>query len=131
MGLVQQVLKAQGLPVGLISMIQGGGNDVGVRLVQHPAIAAGAFTGSTRGGAALQVVANSRPHPIPFYGELGSTNPVVALPALLATKGAELATTLAGSISMGCGQFCTSPGVIVLIDGPQSDAFVEQPLAQA
>ncbi len=125
-GLVQQVLKAQGLPAGLISMIQGGGNDVGVRLVRHPAMAAGAFTGSTRGGAALQAEASARPRPIPFYGELGSTNPVIPLPALLASKGAELAATLAGSISHGCGQFCTSPGLIVLIDSPESDAFVAQ-----
>jgi len=125
-GLVQQVLKAQNLPAGLIGMIQGGGADVGVRLVRHPAIAAGAFTGSTRGGAALQAEASARPRPIPFYGELGSTNPVVALPAILAARGAELATTLAGSIALGCGQFCTSPGVIVLLNGPASDAFVQQ-----
>jgi NADP-dependent aldehyde dehydrogenase len=123
-GLVQQVLKSQGLPAGLVSMIQGGGTDVGVRLVRHPAIAAGAFTGSTRGGAALQAEASARPRPIPFYGELGSINPVVALPAVLAARGAELAATLAGSISLGCGQFCTSPGVIVLINDPASDAFV-------
>ena len=125
-GLIQQVLKAQGLPAGLIGMIQGGGSDVGVRLVQHPAIAAGAFTGSTRGGAALQAVANARPRPIPFYGELGSVNPVVALPGILASRGAELAATLAGSISLGCGQFCTSPGVIVLLKDAASDAFVTQ-----
>ena len=124
--LAQQVLAEQGLPAGLIGMVQGGGSDVGVRLLQHPVIAAGAFTGSTRGGAALQAVANARPQPIPFYGELGSINPVIALPALLATKGAELASTLAGSISLGCGQFCTSPGVIVLINDPASDAFVQQ-----
>jgi NADP-dependent aldehyde dehydrogenase len=125
-GLAQQVLKEQQLPAGLIGMIQGGGSDVGVRLVQHEAIAAGAFTGSTRGGSALQAVANARPRPIPFYGELGSINPVIALPALLAIKGAELAATLAGSIALGCGQFCTSPGVIVLINDPASDAFVAQ-----
>jgi NADP-dependent aldehyde dehydrogenase len=123
------VLQAQGLPAGLVSLIQGGGSDVGVRLIRHPAMAAGAFTGSTRGGAALQAEANARPRPIPFYGELGSINPVVALPAVLATKGAELAATLAGSIGLGCGQFCTSPGVIVLSDGPDkatNDAFVQQ-----
>jgi len=125
-GLVQKVLNAQKLPAGLIGFIQGGGSDVGVRLVQHPAMAAGAFTGSTRGGAALQAVANARPRPIPFYGELGSINPVVAMPALLAEKGAELATLMAGSISLGCGQFCTSPGVIVLIKDAASDAFVPQ-----
>ncbi len=125
-GLAQQVLKAQNLPAGLIGMIQGGGSDVGVRLVRHPAMGAGAFTGSTRGGAALQAEANARPRPIPFYGELGSTNPVVALPGILAARGAELAGVLAGSISLGCGQFCTSPGVIVLLKDPASDAFVQQ-----
>lgn len=125
-GLVQQVLAAQGLPAGLVGMIQGGGNEVGVRLVRHPAIAAGAFTGSTRGGAALQAEASARPRPIPFYGELGSINPVVALPAVLAAKGGELAATLAGSIALGCGQFCTSPGVIVLLKGAESEAFVAQ-----
>jgi acyl-CoA reductase-like NAD-dependent aldehyde dehydrogenase len=126
MGLIQKVLEAQNLPKGLIGMVQGGGSDVGVRLVAHPLIAAGAFTGSTRGGAALQAVANARPRPIPFYGELGSINPVVALPSILQTKGAELATLLAGSINQGCGQFCTSPGVIVLLNDPASDAFVTQ-----
>ncbi|PKO65448.1 MAG: aldehyde dehydrogenase [Betaproteobacteria bacterium HGW-Betaproteobacteria-16] len=129
-GLIQQVLKAQGLPAGLIGMVQGAGVEVGVELIRHPLIAAGAFTGSTRGGAALQAVANARPRPIPFYGELGSINPVVALPSALAARGAELATTLAGSIALGCGQFCTNPGLIVLIDGPESDAFVAQ-LVQA
>ena len=120
------MLQAQDLPVGLVSMVQGAGVEVGVALVRHPLIAAGAFTGSTRGGAALQAEANARPRPIPFYGELGSINPVVALPAALQAKGAELATTLAGSIVQGCGQFCTNPGLIVLIDGPEADAFVAQ-----
>jgi NADP-dependent aldehyde dehydrogenase len=128
-GLIQQVLQAQGLPAGLIGMVQDEGFDVGVQLVQHPAIAAGAFTGSTRGGAALQAVVNARPRPIPFYGELGSINPVVALPGILAARGAELATLLAGSISLGCGQFCTSPGVIVLLKDAASDAFVAHLLA--
>jgi NADP-dependent aldehyde dehydrogenase len=125
-GLIQSVLQAQDLPVGLVSMVQGAGVEVGVALVRHPLIAAGAFTGSTRGGAALQAEANARPRPIPFYGELGSINPVVALPAALQAKGAELATTLAGSIVQGCGQFCTNPGLIVLIDGAEADAFVAQ-----
>lgn len=124
--LIQRVLKAEGLPAGLIGLVQGAGVEVGVELIRHPLIAAGAFTGSTRGGAALQAEANARPRPIPFYGELGSINPVIALPAALAARGAELATTLAGSITLGCGQFCTNPGVIVLIDGPESDGFVDQ-----
>lgn len=125
-GLIQQVLQAQGLPAGLVGMVQGAGVDVGVALIRHPLIAAGAFTGSTRGGAALQAEANARPRPIPFYGELGSINPVLALPKALAARGAEMATTLAGSIALGCGQFCTNPGLIVLLDDPESDAFIEQ-----
>lgn len=123
--LTQRVLVQATLPRGLMALVQGG-VEAGVRLLRHPAIAAAAFTGSTRGGAALQAEANARTRPIPFYGELGSTNPVVALPALLAAKGPELAATLAASITMGCGQFCTSPGVIVLVDGQESDAFVSQ-----
>ena len=123
--LAQKVLSEQGLPSALIGMVQGGGRDVGVTLVRHPAIAAGAFTGSTSGGAALQAEANSRPRPIPFYGELGSINPVIATKEILAAKGAELATLLAGSITLGCGQFCTSPGVIVLFKGAETDTFVQ------
>jgi NADP-dependent aldehyde dehydrogenase len=124
--LAQGVLERLGLPAGLIGMVQGAGNEVGVRLIRHPAIAAGAFTGSTRGGAALQAHANARSRPIPFYGELGSINPVVALPNALASHGAELAKMLAASIALGCGQFCTSPGVIVLIDNPATGTFVDQ-----
>ena len=123
-GLVQQVLQSLGLPAGLVGMVQGAGHEVGVALIRHPGIAAAAFTGSTRGGLALLAEAQSRPQPIPFYGELGAINPVVALPHVLAEQGAALATTLAGSIAMGCGQFCTNPGVIVLVNDPASDAFV-------
>lgn len=133
MELVARVLEAQQLPKGLISMVQGGGRDVGVRLIRHPAIAAGAFTGSTAGGSALAKEAANRPQPIPFFGELGSVNPVIALPAELQANGAALASTLGGSIALGCGQFCTNPGVIVLIDylsGTDArsinDAFVAQ-----
>ncbi len=122
--LAREVVKAQGLPAGVFDMVDGRGAEVGVTLVQHPAIQAGAFTGSVRGGLALQKVANERPRPIPFYGELGSINPVVALPSALKAKGAELAAGLAGSITMGCGQFCTSPGVILVPTGADGDAFV-------
>lgn len=124
--IVQRVLKALGLPAGLIGLVQGTSVDVGVGLIRHPLIAAGAFTGSTRGGAALLAEANARPRPIPFYGELGSINPLIALPAALAAKGVELAATLASSITLGCGQFCTNPGLLVLIDGPETEAFIPQ-----
>lgn len=94
-------------------------------LVKAPAIAAVAFTGSFKGGTALAKVAAERPRPIPFYGELGSVNPLVVLPAAIARNGAELAGTLAASICLGAGQFCTSPGVIVVPAGVAGDGFVE------
>jgi len=119
-------VAAQGLPAGVLQMVEGAGIPVGVALVRDPAIAAGAFTGSVRGGVALWKEANARPRPIPFYGELGSINPVVALPEALAANGSALATQLAGSIVMGCGQFCTSPGVVVVRDDDTSRAFVKQ-----
>ena len=125
-GLIAQVLQVLGLHAGLLGMVQGAGHAVGVTLIQHPLIAAGAFTGSTRGGAALQVAARERQRPIPFYGELGSINPVVATPAALQADGEALAQTLAGSITLGCGQFCTNPGLLVFQRSEASSAFVQQ-----
>lgn len=116
--LASGVVAALGLPAGVFGLVEGG-IDEGVALVRHPDIAAVAFTGSVKGGLALNAVAQARPRPIPFFGELGSINPIVALPAAVAAKGAELAATLAGSITLGCGQFCTSPGVLVVFDGAQ------------
>lgn len=122
--LAQQVVAARGLPEGVFQCVEGGSVAAGVQLVQAPAIAAVAFTGSFRGGTALAKVAAERPRPIPFYGELGSVNPLVALPAALAANGPALAETLAGSICLGAGQFCTSPGVIVVRKDATGDAFV-------
>ncbi|MES2480472.1 MAG: aldehyde dehydrogenase (NADP(+)) [Pseudomonadota bacterium] len=129
-GLARNVVAAQGLPAGVFALIDGPGTQVGVALVQHPLIAAAAFTGSVRGGLALHKAVQSRARPIPFFGELGSVNPLVVLPAALASQSAALAQGLAGSITMGSGQFCTSPGVIVVPQGAQGDGFVNQ-LAQA
>jgi len=128
--LAQRVVAKSGLPAGIFAIVEGASTAVGVQLVRHPQIAAVAFTGSYRGGSALQREANERPRPIPFYGELGSINPVVALPAAIAANGAALAAALAGSITLGCGQFCTSPGVLVVHDDAASTAFVQQ-LAEA
>ena len=122
--LARKVVDARGLPAGVFQFVQGASIDVGVALVQAPAIAAVAFTGSYKGGIALAKVAAERPRPIPFYGELGSVNPLVILQAALASNSAELAATLAGSICLGAGQFCTSPGVIVVPEGSAGDAFV-------
>ncbi|MEN9844399.1 MAG: hypothetical protein RLZZ612_2228 [Pseudomonadota bacterium] len=123
--LIQTVLTAQGLPAGVVQMVQAEGFEIGVALIQHRRIAAGAFTGSTRGGLALQQAARERVRPIPFYGELGSINPVLATPTALALGGEALAQTLAASIALGCGQFCTNPGLLVLQRSPESVAFVQ------
>jgi NADP-dependent aldehyde dehydrogenase len=125
--IASRVVQQRQLPAGVFGLVEGASVEVGVALVRHPQIAAVAFTGSVKGGVALWKEANARPRPIPFYGELGSVNPVVALPGALAANGATLATTLAGSITLGCGQFCTGPGIVVVREGDAaSDAFVQQ-----
>jgi acyl-CoA reductase-like NAD-dependent aldehyde dehydrogenase len=127
--LASAVVRAQGLPDGVFALVDGPGVEVGVALVQHPRIQAAAFTGSVRGGLALQKAAQARPRPIPFYGELGSVNPFVVLPPALAHSD-PLAQGLAASITLGCGQFCTSPGLVLVPQGEAGDAFVAQ-LAEA
>jgi len=118
-------IQACDMPAGTFSLVQGGKRDVGEALVQHPYIKAVGFTGSLAGGRALFNLCAQRPEPIPFFGELGSVNPMFLLPAALANRGDAIAKGWAGSLTMGAGQFCTNPGIAVLIDGPQADAFVE------
>lgn len=117
-------------PAGVFGMIEGSAVQAGVHLVRCTGIAAVAFTGSLRGGMALARVAAERPHPIPFYGELGSINPVILLPDVAQAEAIALATALANSIGAGSGQFCTSPGLVVVPTGALGDAFV-QALADA
>ncbi len=121
---VHAAATALGLPAGVFSLIQGGRRDVGEALVCHPRICAVGFTGSLAGGRALFDLCAARPDPIPFFGELGSVNPMFLLPAALAARGAEIARGWAASLTLGAGQFCTNPGIAVLIDGPDADIFV-------
>jgi NADP-dependent aldehyde dehydrogenase len=108
--IVAGALTEGGAPEGLFSVIHG--TQSGVRLVQHPLVKAAGFTGSIGGGRALYDLANSRPDPIPFYGELGSVNPTVILPQAAADRPAEIAKGFAQSVTMGVGQFCTNPGLV-------------------
>ncbi|MBP2334509.1 NADP-dependent aldehyde dehydrogenase [Saccharothrix coeruleofusca] len=101
---------ASALPEGVFGVVHGTG--AGVALVRHPAIRAVGFTGSTGGGRALFDLAQSRPDPIPFYGELGSVNPAVVLPGAAARRPEELARGFADSLTLGVGQFCTNPGLL-------------------
>jgi NADP-dependent aldehyde dehydrogenase len=121
---IDAAIKALGLHPGVFSLVQGGKRDVGEALVQHPLIKAVGFTGSLGGGRALFDLCARRPEPIPFFGELGSVNPMFLMPAALAARGTALAAGWAGSLTMGAGQFCTNPGIAVVIDGPDAQAFI-------
>ncbi|WP_085316575.1 aldehyde dehydrogenase (NADP(+)) [Derxia lacustris] len=121
---VQQAVAASGLPEGVFSLIVGAGNEVGSALVADPRIQAVGFTGSRAGGVALMRLAQSRPQPIPVYGELSAINPVFLLPGALAERAEALGRAFVGSLTLGAGQFCTNPGLLLAIDGPDADAFV-------
>ncbi|OUS20197.1 aldehyde dehydrogenase (NADP(+)) ['Osedax' symbiont bacterium Rs2_46_30_T18] len=105
------------LPRGVFAMLHGGGRTVGATLVTAAQVKAVGFTGSISGGRALYDLAVGRREPIPFYGELGSTNPVFLLPQSLAQKAEQIAASFIGALTMGVGQFCTSPGILIAVKG--------------
>ncbi|MBI1170115.1 aldehyde dehydrogenase family protein [bacterium] len=121
---IETAILACGVHPGVFSLVQGGSRDVGESLVQHPLIKAVGFTGSLAGGRALFDLCARRPEPIPFFGELGSVNPMFLLPAAVLARADALAKGWAASLTLGAGQFCTNPGIAVLIEGPMSEAFV-------
>ncbi|CAM3782201.1 Alpha-ketoglutaric semialdehyde dehydrogenase [Pseudomonas reidholzensis] len=112
------------MPAGVFNMIFGAG--VGEALVKHPAIQAVGFTGSLKGGRALCDMAAARAQPIPVFAEMSSINPVIVLPGALAQRGEAIAGELAASVVLGCGQFCTNPGLVLGVRSAQFSAFVEQ-----
>ncbi|MFD6419319.1 aldehyde dehydrogenase (NADP(+)) [Streptomyces sp. NPDC060194] len=118
-------LAAEVLPPGALTVVHG--REAGQALVTDPVIQAVGFTGSTAGGRALFDLAAGRPDPVPFYGELGSLNPVVVTPAALAARGPELVEGFTGSVTRSQGQLCTKPGLLFLPEGHGLDA----PLARA
>ncbi|MDA0830641.1 MAG: aldehyde dehydrogenase (NADP(+)) [Proteobacteria bacterium] len=120
---IRRAVASSGLPEGVFSMLQGTGQEVGVPLVDHPAIKAVGFTGSRFGGLALARRAADRPEPIPVFAEMSSINPIVVLKGALSQRSDALAQGLAGSVSMGIGQFCTNPGVVLVPAGDEGEAF--------
>ncbi|GAA5540555.1 MULTISPECIES: aldehyde dehydrogenase (NADP(+)) [Brucella] len=122
---IQAAIAKTGVPKGVFSLIQGGDRKVGEALVTHPLIKAVGFTGSLGGGRALFNLCAQRPEPIPFFGELGSVNPMFLLPEAMKTRATSLGEGWAGSLTMGAGQFCTNPGIAVVIDGSDADSFVQ------
>ncbi|AQH00822.1 2,5-dioxovalerate dehydrogenase [Burkholderia sp. KK1] len=122
---VQKAVADSGLPEGVFSLVVGEGNAIGEALVAHPAIQSVGFTGSRRGGLALVDIAAKRPTPIPVFAEMSSVNPVFALPGALEARGDKLAVAYIDSVTLGVGQFCTNPGLVIALDGPDLDDFID------
>lgn len=112
MSVAQQALRSAGAPDGVLTLVDDS-VQTGIDLVRDERIEAAAFTGSPRGGFALAEIAASRPRPIPFFGELGSINPMLVTAAAVRERAAEIATGFVGSFTLGAGQFCTKPGLLV------------------
>ncbi|MBB5850809.1 aldehyde dehydrogenase (NADP(+)) [Amycolatopsis umgeniensis] len=112
---LREALVKAGAPEGIFAVVFGQQN--GVTALKDPRIQAASFTGSVPGGRALFDIATSRPSPIPFYGELGSVNPVVVTQTAIDARGEAIAKAYAGSFTLGAGQFCTKPGLLFLPEG--------------
>jgi NADP-dependent aldehyde dehydrogenase len=115
--------RAAGAPEGTLGIVHG--VQAGADLVAHPAIRAVGFTGSVTGGKALLAIIESRPDPVPFFGELSSLNPLVVTPRAAEERGAQIGAELVGSFTLGAGQFCTKPGLAFVPTGPAGDAVLD------
>jgi alpha-ketoglutaric semialdehyde dehydrogenase len=121
---ITEAVADSGLPEGVFSLLFGSGPELGIALVTDPRIKAVGFTGSRTAGTALVAAAAGRPEPIPVYAEMSSINPVFLLDGALATRGADLGRAFVASLTMGSGQFCTNPGLVIAVDGPGLDGFI-------
>lgn len=121
---IQRAVQHCKLPSGIFSMLQGTTHDVGIALVSHPLTTAVGFTGSHRGGRALFNAAAQRPAPIPVFAEMSSVNPMFLMPGALAERAEAIAEGLRNSVTMGVGQFCTKPGIVFAVGGPDLQKFV-------
>ncbi|MAY62826.1 MAG: aldehyde dehydrogenase (NADP(+)) [Rhizobiales bacterium] len=126
---IDAAIRKTGVHPGVFSLIQSNGIEVGQALVQHPLIKAVGFTGSLGAGRALFDLCAARDEPIPFFGELGSVNPMFLLPQAMKARGTDIAKGWAGSLTMGAGQFCTNPGIAVVQDGTEAEDFARQAAA--
>lgn len=122
-GAIIKAAQRTNMPDGVFSSINSVGYTIAQELVKHPSITAVAFTGSERGGKALFDIASQRPQPIPVFAEMGSVNPVVFMPNKLAQDTDGLAATYAGSITLGVGQFCTNPGILLAVESEALNDF--------
>lgn len=120
---IMAAVKKCGMPEGVFSMLYDNGYEVGKSLVLHPGVKAVAFTGSYQGGMALVHLARERKEPIPVFAEMGSINPVFLFPEALENRAGELAAMYSASITLGAGQFCTNPGLLLGIKSPALNTF--------
>ncbi|WP_189783711.1 aldehyde dehydrogenase (NADP(+)) [Streptomyces capitiformicae] len=120
---LRRAAAEHGIPEGVLGLVHG--FEAGVELVKHPLVTAAGFTGSVRGGRALFDAAAARPVPIPFHGELGSLNPVLITEAAAAERAEAIGAGLAGSMTLGVGQFCVKPGLVLAPTGPAGDQLVK------
>ena len=123
--LVKQSLKETGMPAKAFQLVHGVEHSVTQALVEHRRTACVAFTGSLKGGKALNKLACQRPTPIPFHAEMGSLNPVFVLPHALEDNGKDLAKAFVTAVNLFSGQMCTKPGLLVLTEGPSVEPFLE------
>jgi alpha-ketoglutaric semialdehyde dehydrogenase len=121
---IVNAVKQCGLPAGVFSLVNGTSNALGSSLVANPRIKAVGFTGSRAGGLALMKIAAARAEPIPVYAEMSSINPVILLPGALRARAEALGKEFVGSLTLGVGQFCTNPGLVFALDGPELETFV-------
>ncbi|CDM25319.1 Ketoglutarate semialdehyde dehydrogenase [Castellaniella defragrans 65Phen] len=122
---IRAAVQAQGLHEGVFSLLFGADHGIGLALASHPRIKAVGFTGSRSGGLALMRAAAARPEPIPVYAEMSSINPVYLLPGALKARARAVAEGFAASLLGSAGQLCTCPGLLVGLDGPDLDAFID------
>ena len=122
---IRTAVESCGLHEGVFSYLPGPETELGGALVADHRIQAVGFTGSRAGGLALVRIALQRPQPIPVYAEMSSINPVLMFPAALRSRGDELASAFVQSLTMGSGQFCTNPGLLIAMAGPDLDRFAK------
>ncbi|WP_298733563.1 aldehyde dehydrogenase (NADP(+)) [uncultured Chitinophaga sp.] len=122
-GAIQAAISKTKMPEHTVQHVAAPGNNIGKDLVTHPLITGVGFTGSFQGGKALFNYANQRETPIPVFAEMSSVNPVVFLPDTLEKNAASLAQTFGGSVTLGMGQFCTNPGLLLAIRSKAQEQF--------
>lgn len=127
---INRAIEKHDFPPGFFSLMQGDQIAVGQALVEHAGVTAVGFTGSLRAGRAIFDTAARRDVPIPVYAEMGSINPTVILPGAIKERGPEIAEGLVNSVTLGSGQFCTNPGLVLVLDDGTTGPFIETVVQQ-